>query len=219
MLKVANSGWPPGALTAQDDILRLLAGRLPDLAVPVPVADPTSVTIDGEAHAVRLLTYVEGEPLSSWDHLAAPVVAQLGAVAAVMSQQLRGVEHPGLERWLQWDLRRAHEVVAALVPRVEDPALRGRVEAATAEAWQLVSAVADQLPLQAVHGDLTDDNLVADAVPTAVRSSQGSSTSATSPMAGGWPSSSSARSPCSTTRVPVRRRCSPPYGRSTTASR
>ena len=165
VLKVANSGWPPSALTAQDDILRLLAGRLPGLAVPVPVAEPTSVSIDGAEHAVRLLTYVEGRPLARWDHLAAPVVAQLGDAAAAMALELRGVTHPGLERWLQWDLRRAPEVVAELLPRVQDRDLRGRVERATAAAWERVSTVADQLPLQAIHGDLTDDNLVATAGP------------------------------------------------------
>ena len=82
-----------------------------------------------------------------------------------MALELRGVTHPGLERWLQWDLRRAPEVVAELLPRVQDRDLRGRVERATAAAWERVSTVADQLPLQAIHGDLTDDNLVATAGP------------------------------------------------------
>ena len=54
----------------------------PGLAVPVPVAEPTSVSIDGTEHAVRLLTDVEGRPLARWDHLAAPVTGLRSAARA-----------------------------------------------------------------------------------------------------------------------------------------
>lgn len=170
VLKVANSSWPAASLTAQDRALRYLATALPGLVVPVPVADPTVITIDGADHPVRLLSFVDGRSLADWDHLAAPVVSQLGAAAVRMAVALQQLPTDaamlaGLDRWLQWDLRRAREVGTDLLPRVADPALRARVGSALRDACDRVDAVASALPVQVIHGDLTDDNVVASAGP------------------------------------------------------
>ena len=61
---------------------------------------------------------------------------------------------------LQWDLRHALRVVDALAGHVRDEDLRGRVTAAAAAAWSRVEPLAGRLPWQAVHGDVTDDNVV-----------------------------------------------------------
>lgn len=160
VLKIANPGWPRESLDAQDAVLHHLGDRLP-YAVPLPVAEPTTMDVDGVPHVVRLLTYVEGTPLGEWDYLAPRSVAGLGRVAAEMVLALHDFSHPGLDRWVQWDLRRTREVVDELLPRVSDRELRARVAAATDEACARLDALADQLPLVVVHGDLTDDNVVA----------------------------------------------------------
>jgi 4-aminobutyrate aminotransferase-like enzyme len=93
-------------------------------------------------------------------YLAPRVVAELGAVAGRVSRALRSFAHPGLERVLQWDLRHADRVVSVLAEHVRDPGLRDRVTAAAAGAWRRVEPLAGDLPWQAVHGDITDDNVV-----------------------------------------------------------
>jgi 4-aminobutyrate aminotransferase-like enzyme len=88
------------------------------------------------------------------------VVAGLGAVAGQVSRALRSFTHPGLDRVLQWDLRHADRVVSALAPHVRDAGLRARVTDAAGAAWTRVQALAGDLPVQTVHGDVTDDNVV-----------------------------------------------------------
>lgn len=161
VLKIANPGWPRSTLQAQDHVLRRLVGRLPGLTVPVPVAPTTTVVVDGEECVVRLLTFLAGRPLSSWQHLADPVVATLGSTAATMVAALQDLSHEGFDRWLQWDLRHTRDVVESLLPRVTDQLLRDRVRSATADACDRLDELAPQLAVQPIHGDLTDDNLVA----------------------------------------------------------
>src|SRR5581483_5112335 len=63
-------------------------------------------------------------------------------------------------RVLQWDLRHADRVVGVLGRHVRDEGLRARVTHAAARAWRSVEPLAGELPVQAIHGDVTDDNVV-----------------------------------------------------------
>jgi 4-aminobutyrate aminotransferase-like enzyme len=84
----------------------------------------------------------------------------MGELAARSSLALAGFEHPGLDRVLQWDLRHADRIVELLAPHHPDAAKRTQLTDAAARAWATVQSVAAELPLQAVHLDLTDDNVV-----------------------------------------------------------
>ena len=59
-----------------------------------------------------------------------------------------------------WDLRVAHDETLRLAASIEDEALRSRVLAAAEDAHDALAAVSDALPVQAIHGDLTDDNVM-----------------------------------------------------------
>ena len=108
-----------------------------------------------------MLRFLPGGTLAGAGRYLSPrVVAGLGAVAGQVSLALSSFEHPGLDRVLQWDLRHARRVVDALAGHVRDEDLRGRVTAAAAAAWSRVEPLAGRLPWQAVHGDVTDDNVV-----------------------------------------------------------
>jgi 4-aminobutyrate aminotransferase-like enzyme/Ser/Thr protein kinase RdoA (MazF antagonist) len=163
VLKVANRVWGREALGAQNAALLHVAGAGFDAPAPVASRDGSlllEVDVAGEVLPVRLLTFVEGSPLSDAGYLSPAVVADLGRLAGRTAQALAGFEHPGLDRVGQWDLRRASDVVAALLPSVADPARRELVAARTSEAQARVDAVAASLRLQAIHGDVTDDNVV-----------------------------------------------------------
>lgn len=84
----------------------------------------------------------------------------MGELAGHASLALAGFEHPGLDRVLQWDLRHADRVIDLLAHYHPDEAKRAMVTDAAARAWADVQAVAADLPVQAVHLDLTDDNVV-----------------------------------------------------------
>jgi 4-aminobutyrate aminotransferase-like enzyme/Ser/Thr protein kinase RdoA (MazF antagonist) len=168
VLKIANPAFSKTETQAQDEAADQVTTWAADseLRAATVLRDPdgtrrtaTVKTEEGEAVA-RLLRYLPGGTLSGSRHLSPPTVAAMGRIAGSVSVALRDFRHPGINRVLQWDLRHADRVVALLSPYVREPERNSAVLAATAEAWSQVAAVADRLPRQAVHLDLTDDNLV-----------------------------------------------------------
>jgi 4-aminobutyrate aminotransferase-like enzyme/Ser/Thr protein kinase RdoA (MazF antagonist) len=175
VLKVANPAFTADELAAQDAAAETIVDAEPTLRVAVPMPNlagevSTSVTgvLEGIAH-VRLLRYLPGGTLVTAGYLSPTVVAGMGEVAGRVSRALAGFTHPGLDRALQWDLRYGHGVVEKLASHVEDPTQRDRLETAAAKAWSRISPLADELPCQAVHLDLTDANVVAGADGAAAR--------------------------------------------------
>ncbi|MEV7609638.1 aminotransferase [Microbacterium sp. NPDC089320] len=130
--------------------------------VPVPAVLPGR---DGEltqrwrGFAVRRSEFAEGEPIVDAGYLAPVVMAEFGTLAAASANALAGLVHPGLDREQMWDMRVAYEQIIASAPAVTEAALRVRVRTAADEAHAAVSIVAAGLPVQPIHGDLTDDNV------------------------------------------------------------
>ncbi len=163
VLKVNNPVFVRAEIDAQNAVMATLASAGLTVPEPQPSLDGclvSSVEIGGVAHDVRLLSFVPGEPLIDCEHLSDRAAAQLGDLAGRVSTALGEIEHPGLDRWLQWDLRHAQQVVAELIRFVADPERRALVEEAVAQASARLERVAADLPVQAVHADLTDDNVV-----------------------------------------------------------
>lgn len=166
VLKIANPAFNDVELAAQDVAAELIAAAEPTLRVAVPLPNvrgekstTTTDVLDGVAH-VRLLRFLPGGTLVDKGYLSPRVVAEMGALAGRVSLALADFRHAGLDRVLQWDLRFGHDVVQTLVPHVGDPAYRDRLSTAAADAWGQLTPLADQLPRQAVHLDLTDANVV-----------------------------------------------------------
>jgi Ser/Thr protein kinase RdoA (MazF antagonist) len=166
VLKVANAAFSAVELEAQDAAAALISAAEPTLRVAAPLPNRagavyTTVTglLDGDAH-VRLLPFLAGGTLVDAGYLSPTVVAGMGELAGRISRTLCGFTHPGLDRTLQWDLRHGNDVVTMLAEDVADPVLREDLRTAAAQAWQRVTALADALPTQAVHLDLTDANIV-----------------------------------------------------------
>ncbi|WP_109005902.1 aminotransferase [Streptomyces rishiriensis] len=166
ILKIANPAFGLVEIEAQDTAADLIAEAHPELRIATVLrhsdGSPRCATVhtgDGPA-VVRLLRYLPGGSLTGPRHLSPAAVAAMGTIAAKVSTALRDFHHRGLDRILQWDLRHAPRVVAALAQYVDEPDRRAAVQAATAEAGARIQALADALPSQAVHLDLTDDNLI-----------------------------------------------------------
>ncbi|WP_395310349.1 aminotransferase [Mycobacterium sp. AMU20-3851] len=157
VLKIANPAFSEAELAAQDAAAELIARACPELrvATPLPAHDTEP------APNVRLLPFLAGGTLNDRGYLPPSVVAAMGALTGRVSVALAGFSHPGLDRILQWDLRYGNEVVTELVAHV--PQHREQILAAAREAWAEIAPVADELPRQAVHLDLTDANTVAGA--------------------------------------------------------
>ncbi|WP_217180269.1 aminotransferase [Streptomyces sp. AC495_CC817] len=130
--------------------------------VPVPDVLPGldgALTQRWRGFAVRRSRFAEGEAMVDVGYFAPVVLREFGALAAASVDALRGLRHPGLDRAHMWDMRVAAEQVRALAPSIVDEALRSRVQMAADEAEAALLVVAPDLPVQPIHGDLTDDNV------------------------------------------------------------
>lgn len=163
LLKVDNSAFSEGELAAQDAALTHLAAR--GIRVPAPIAGIDGVLRqswpggDG-ALSVRLLSFLDGTPLASEPAFTAEQVAGLGELAGLVARELAELGADGLERGLQWDLRRADEVIDRLLESVTDADQRERVMSAAGRASQRLARVSEGLRVQPIHGDVTDDNVL-----------------------------------------------------------
>ncbi|MFF7048658.1 aminotransferase [Streptomyces griseorubiginosus] len=166
VLKIANPAFGTVEIEAQDAAADLIASACPELRIATvlrrPDGSPRRTTVDTEngPAVARLLRYLPGGTLSGPRHLSPGTVAAMGTIAGKVSTALRDFRHPGLDRVLQWDPRHADRVVAKLAEHIDEPDRRSAVRTATAEAWAHLHEFAAALPSQAVHLDLTDDNLV-----------------------------------------------------------
>jgi 4-aminobutyrate aminotransferase-like enzyme/Ser/Thr protein kinase RdoA (MazF antagonist) len=163
LLKIANPGWAPLVLEAQNAAMEHLQSAA--LAVPRPLSALDGSHIawldhEGARLAVRLLSYVEGTPLNEAPYLAPSVVGTLGRLAGEVVRALETFDHPGIDRVLQWDLQHAEAVVEGFAVHLTDPAERARVEALAHAAASRLAEVRAELRRQAIHGDITDFNVV-----------------------------------------------------------
>ncbi len=165
VLKVSNPAFSAADLDAQDRAAAHVAGLEPDVEVPVPVEGTDGRTVqelslDGVTTAVRLVRFVEGDVLSGCGYLSPGVIAALGDLAGRTSRALAGFAGPVPPRALQWDLRHSVEVVERLAAFTGVPGGAEAARAATAAAGAALAPYRDALPVQVIHGDLTDDNVI-----------------------------------------------------------
>ena len=163
LLKVSNPAFSSDEIAAQNAAMERFVAA--GLNAPVPVSSHAGIpvhttSIAGRDHCVRLLTFVDGTPLIDRQYLSPTVLGALGRTLAEASTVLAGLEHPGLDRALQWDLRVGEEVVADLLHFVRDPHKRDLLESALSRLTKRLRPLRDELPVQAIHGDITDDNVV-----------------------------------------------------------
>ncbi|WP_223586788.1 aminotransferase [Microbacterium sp. OVT16B] len=132
------------------------------VGVSVPAVLPG---LDGEltqrwrGFAVRRSEFAAGEPMVDAGYFAPVVLAEFGALAAASVTALSALRHPGLDRAHMWDMRVAYAETVALESSITDTELRARVRTAADEAQAVVAELGPALPVQPIHGDLTDDNV------------------------------------------------------------
>lgn len=168
VLKVDNAVFGEQELLAQNQAAALFASGAAGEGISAARALPG---LDGQALQrapdagntvahLRLFEFVAGGTLLEAGYLGDATLSGLGSLAAAVTRTLEDFGHPGLERELQWDLRRGFEVVQRRLPAIKDAAKAKAVAAAAKAARRLLAPLADSLPVQPIHGDLTDDNIV-----------------------------------------------------------
>ncbi|MGZ2481644.1 4-aminobutyrate aminotransferase-like enzyme/Ser/Thr protein kinase RdoA (MazF antagonist) [Rhizobium pisi] len=165
VLKICHAAYETRELEAQNAAIHHLKGkqdapRVPDLIATNDGREIVVFTTRGQGYQVRLLQYLEGQGLTELSYVAPASVAALGALCARLARALADFSHPGLDRSLQWDLRRAGPVAVQLLSAITDSAARDRIAKTMVMAVRRIQPLAPSLRLQAVHHDVTGDNVV-----------------------------------------------------------
>ncbi|MGE8322428.1 MAG: aminotransferase class III-fold pyridoxal phosphate-dependent enzyme, partial [Pseudomonas sp.] len=163
VLKACHGSYAQLELEAQHAALAFLREQ----GLPVPAVRTANngqalleLDIDEQPLRMRLLDYIEGQPLTRLKHMQPRLMAELGGLCARLDKALATFDHPGLERTLQWDPQHAQALIQHLLPVLHNAEQRARIEQATRLAAAHLAPLVDQLPSQAVHLDITDDNAV-----------------------------------------------------------
>lgn len=163
VLKVANAVFGEAELAAQD----AAAAAVTAAGLRAPACRPDAsgerigaAALPGGPYRLRLLDYVEGEPLAAAGRFTLERARELGALSGRVARALAEVEHPGASQLTQWNLRIAGEVVESLAPSIARPERRQRVLSAMSAALDALLPLRERLRSQIIHGDLTDDNVV-----------------------------------------------------------
>ncbi|MGH8410572.1 MAG: phosphotransferase, partial [Pseudomonas sp.] len=164
VLKICRGDYAAVELQAQHAALKHLQEhsdvRVPKVISSLAGEELLTETVAGQTVHLRLLDYIDGQPLTHLPHLGREVIAGFGELCGRMSQALADFEHPGLERTLQWDPRHALELITHLLSTLENLPHRAGLERVVEQVGQRLLPLADRLPWQAVHMDITDDNVV-----------------------------------------------------------
>ncbi len=164
VLKVAHVDTVSADLEVQDAAIRHVAATAPELRIPVPRtslsgAPFTTATIDGAAHVVRVLTFVEGATLASLRPKPESTLRAVGAAARRLSLALSSLDHPHVPDGFVWDLRAADDTVlgaSAAVGADRRPLLLSTV----ARAHRALGPIEGELAAGTIHGDLNDHNVI-----------------------------------------------------------
>jgi 4-aminobutyrate aminotransferase-like enzyme/Ser/Thr protein kinase RdoA (MazF antagonist) len=164
VLKICRGEYAAIELHAQHAALAHLqahgGARVPKVISTLAGEQLLSVTVAGQAVHLRLLDYIDGQPLTHLPHLDRGVIEGFGRLCGQMSQALAGFTHAGLARTLQWDPRHALELIRHLLSTLDNVPQRAALERVAVQVEQRLCALADQLPWQAAHMDITDDNVM-----------------------------------------------------------
>ena len=165
VMKISNSAFDTETVEDQDRAAQWVADSAAGLRTPTRVSDIAVLEASSGSHIVRLIRYLDGGTLHGSGYLSPAAVAEMGRVCGEVSAALVNLPTVPAERVLQWDLRQGPRVVEFLAEHIADADLRERVMLVTQAEARRVERVASLLPVQVVHGDLTDDNLMRSAAP------------------------------------------------------
>ncbi|MEO5756733.1 MAG: phosphotransferase, partial [Mesorhizobium sp.] len=112
ILKIVNASEPLVESEFQTALLAHLQRSRPDLAMPRlrKTSDGTALAhaagVNGERHAVRLVSWLPGRPLAESSSTPA-LLESLGGALGRLDCALQGFIHPGALRSFDWDIRQA----------------------------------------------------------------------------------------------------------------
>ncbi len=166
VLKFANASEPAAVTDFQNQALQHIVRVAPEIPVPrvIPANDGKLMfeveSAAGDAHRVRLLSWLEGIPLQHAQGASA-VARQMGDCLAQIGIALCEFEHPASDYALLWDIRNAASL-EKLLPHVDDSGLRKLCEQRLSRFRDVIAPRLDRLRTQVIHNDMNPSNVLVD---------------------------------------------------------
>ncbi|UCD38989.1 MAG: aminotransferase class III-fold pyridoxal phosphate-dependent enzyme [Fidelibacterota bacterium] len=165
VIKIANRDEDTRVLEFQNAALHTLAkswssARCPRVVTSKADQDICSIrSHDGTTYWMRILTFLEGQPLATLITRDEQLLDHLGFVLGELDQCLESFQHPAMDREIRWDLRRA-EWISAHTGRISNLKHRGIVERILLQYRARVSPLVPELPVSVIHNDANDENIL-----------------------------------------------------------
>lgn len=169
VFKIANPGENKASLDAQHKAMAFLTNNQDDIsfASVFPACDGADIATiktpgsNSTERLIRMLTFLPGAFYSQLNETSSQLLEHLGHVLGTLTKTLYGFDHPGIYRYLDWDIKNALDMERFL-EEIEDPGQRRIVEYFLHQFGTYAVPLFPKLRSGAIHGDLNYDNILVD---------------------------------------------------------
>ncbi len=118
----------------------------------------TTIDVGGAPCRLRVVDFVEGQPLDDSD-ITPDIVGRFGTALATLDRALGSFSHGGQNPLLLWDMQRTGEV-RHLLDFIDDETLRQRVEAVIDDFDARIAPGMSEMRTQVIHADANPENVL-----------------------------------------------------------
>jgi hydroxylysine kinase len=165
ILKVANPTEDVSEIDLQIQALDHVAARAPGLPIPRVIPNDAGerhfnyLDRAGQPRQVRMMSYLEGQPLSEVPPDASGRT-EIGKLLARLRLALADFSHPADSRVLPWDVKNLL-TLEGLLAEISEAGQRKKIETALAR-FTAIEGRLKQCRMQVLHNDFTRSNIVVD---------------------------------------------------------
>lgn len=156
VLKISNANEHGPFLALQAEAMR----RLSDAGLPVAsVMGTGECTIDGTAHKMRLVSWLQGTPLGEANPVSQGMMTQVGGLLARVDQELAEMDGRAAPTEFPWNLSRARTTLEERLDLLPDEG-RAIIRYFLDLYGSTIEPRKAELPHQVIHGDANDYNML-----------------------------------------------------------
>ncbi|HEY6805722.1 MAG TPA: phosphotransferase [Pyrinomonadaceae bacterium] len=164
VLKIANAFETRNLLEAQNEAMQHLEGRVsfcPRVINALSGESITQILTKESPHYVRLITFIEGQPLAKVEQSPA-LLFNFGASLGKLTAALADFDHEALHRSFHWDLANGLRVITEYNVLFNENLLRQQMDEFAFKFKNEFSVQLNTLPRSIIHGDANDYNVIVD---------------------------------------------------------
>jgi 4-aminobutyrate aminotransferase-like enzyme/Ser/Thr protein kinase RdoA (MazF antagonist) len=164
VLKIANGTEEHAMLEAQNQVMRHLESYFQFCSRVIPsVSGEEIITVksgSGEAHFLRLVTYLTGTPLGNVKRHSPDLLQDLGFKIGQVVEALRNLDHPAFHRNFHWDLANGLGILQKHEAQIQESELRKLIQLFRTQFEQHVTPLLPLLRRSVIYNDANDFNLL-----------------------------------------------------------